>query len=221
MAMTMNVASTVPPGWKFDAMTDSYINGRGLRITQLDIADHGDLTKAIIAIHGASALYVVTGATSGSNQMASPPGANGPAGPITASIMPNNPQKLTISNKTHTFHNPPTNVVEIVTKVGKIGINIETGDITIPPGIGRKEAIREFWLGFQEHFNPFDKAKYILEIDSLKKELSATKTSATLMKRENEKEASKRVSEKIRKKYGNEKFIMVKPDDLIRFIEEA
>ena len=211
----------VPPGWKFDAMTDSYINGRGLRITQLDIADHGDLTKAIIAIHGASALYVVTGATSGSNQMASPPGANGPAGPITASIMPNNPQKLTISNKTHTFHNPPTNVVEIVTKVGKIGINIETGDITIPPGIGRKEAIREFWLGFQEHFNPFDKAKYVLEIDSLKEKMELMKRDYAKAVEHYKKDSVAFTVAKIQAKYGKEKFIMVKPDDLIRFIEEA
>jgi hypothetical protein len=29
------------------------------------------------------------------------------------------------------------------------------------------------------------------------------------------------VAEKVRKKYGNEKFIMIKPEDLIKFIEKG
>ena len=36
-----------------------------------------------------------------------------------------------------------------------------------------------------------------------------------------EKDAAKPIVEKVRKKYGNEKFIMVKPEDLIKFIEGA
>ena len=38
---------------------------------------------------------------------------------------------------------------------------------------------------------------------------------------EMEKDAAGIIVEKVRKKYGSEKFIMVKPEDLIRFIEEA
>lgn len=114
-----------------------------------------------------------------------------------------------------------TSVIAIETKVGRIGVNIETGDITIPQGIGRDVAIREFWLGFQEYFQPTNKAKYENQIKDLERELAGAKASAVLMKEESVKQASKRVAEKVRKKYGNEKFIMVKPEDLIRFIEEG
>lgn len=277
MAVNMKAASTIPPGWMYDAMTDSYINGKGLRITQLDIMDHGDLTKAIVAIFGTTALQNVKGATSGSNQMSSAPGANGPAGPsytkhshgkiapttanvgdmwtdsatgkiyvyappngwvvtaanaanpfMNASIMPYDPNNisngnLTVGNATHPYavHSPPTNVISIETKLGRVSINIETGDITIPVDVGRDDAIREFWLGFQKHFIPSNKAKYEEEIKFLKRDLAGAKASAVLMKQEGEKEASKRVAEKVRKKYGNEKFIMVKPEDLIKFIQEG
>ena len=116
---------------------------------------------------------------------------------------------------------PPKSQISVETKLGTIVINLDTGDLTIPPNIGRNEAIREFWLGFQEHFQPTNKAKYEEEIKFLKRDLAATKASAVLMKQENQKESSKRVAEKVRNKYGNEKFIMVKPDDLIKFIEES
>lgn len=271
-------ASTVPPGWMYDAMTDSYINGKGLRVTQLDIVDHGSLVKAITAIFGTTALQNVQGATSGSNQMASAPGANGPAGPssakmthgpqpsnpavgdlwadnagdiyiytqngwkstavpsggqtFNASIMPYDPNSinsgsisngnLTVGkNQSYAFHKPPTNVISIETKLGRISVDTETGDITVPVGVGRDDAIREFWFGFQKHFQPSNNTKYEEEIKYLKRDLAATKASAVLMKKEGEKDANKRVAEKVRKKYGNEKFIMVKPEDLIRFIEEG
>ena len=78
-------------------------------------------------------------------------------GSINASIMPSN---QTISNGSWAVAQPTTrSVIEIETKVGRVGVNIETGDITIPQGIGRDVAIREFWLGFQEHFQPMNKAK--------------------------------------------------------------
>jgi hypothetical protein len=115
---------------------------------------------------------------------------------------------------------PPKSQISVETKLGTIVINLDTGDLTIPPNIGRNEAIREFWLGFQEHFQPTNKAKYEEQIYLLKKELADAKTSATLMQQENIQQASKRVAEKIRKKYNGEKFIMIKPEDLIRFIEE-
>ena len=152
--------------------------------------------------------------------MASPPGANGPAGPMNASIA--SVGNLSVSNaQPLTFHQPPASVISIETKLGRISVDIETGDITVPVGVGRDDAIREFWFGFQKHFNPFDKAKYEIEIDQLKREIAEAKTSAVLMKQENQKEASKRVADKVRNKYGNEKFIMVKPEDLIKFIEEG
>ena len=50
------VATTVPPGWLYDAMNDGYVNDQGLRINSLDVVKHGGITKAIIAIHGIRAL---------------------------------------------------------------------------------------------------------------------------------------------------------------------
>lgn len=222
MKSVMDTASAVPPGWMYDAMTDSYINGKGLRITQLDIIDHGDLTKAIIAIFGITALQNVKGATSGSNQMASAPGANGPANPFMNAPMATDISNASITNGTFTVADPkPLSVISIETKLGRVSVNIETGDITIPVDVGRDDAIREFWLGFQKHFVPSNKAKYEKEIEDLKRDLAGAKASAVLMKEESVKQASKRVAEKIRKKYNGEKFIMVKPEDLIKFIEES
>jgi hypothetical protein len=121
----------------------------------------------------------------------------------------------------YAFHSPPTNVIQIETKVGRVGINTETGDITIPPGIGRDEAIREFWLGFQEHFRPSNTAKYEKEIEGLKRDYVRLETYYKDKLVNLGKDAAKPIIEKVRKKYGSEKFIMVKPEDLIKFIEEA
>jgi hypothetical protein len=249
-------ASAIPPGWNYSAMRDGYDGPNGEYISKMDIAVEGSFSNAFMKKYGA---------TSGSNQMASAPGANGPAGPysvVANSSGPNPPSNPSfgdlwnddVSGKMYIFTqkgwvdttanaamtggsvratissagnltvgnpNPPTSVIAIETKVGRVGINIETGDITIPPGIGRDVAAREFWLGFQEHFKPANTAKYEQEIKYLKRDLAATKASAVLMKQEGEKDANKRVAEKVRQKYGNEKFIMLKPEDLIRFIEEA
>jgi hypothetical protein len=112
-----------------------------------------------------------------------------------------------------------TSVIAIETKVGRIGVDIDTGDITIPQGIGRDVAIREFWLGFQEHFQPTNKAKYEKEILNLKDKLKQVERAAEDYKKYVNDHVGKFVAEKIRKKYGNEKFIMVKPEDLIKFIE--
>lgn len=129
---------------------------------------------------------------------------------------------LSVGNgQSYTFANPPTNVIQIETKVGRVGINIETGDITIPPGIGRDEAIREFWFGFQKHFVPSNKAKYEQEIDRLKHHIEVMKDEYEKRFACHKKDGAALVAEKIRKKYNGEKFIMVKPEDLIKFIEEA
>jgi len=141
--------------------------------------------------------------------------------PMATNIPSNGSLSVGNGGQSYSFHNPPRNVIAIETKLGRISIDIETGDITIPPGIGRDEAIREFWLGFQKYWEPTSKKKYEEEIKYLKRDLAGAKASAVLMKQESEKEASKRVAEKVRKKYGNEKFIMVKPEDLVKFIEEG
>ncbi len=107
--------------------------------------------------------------------------------------------------------------IAVETKHGRVTLNLDTADITFPADIGRNEAIRDFWFGFQEVYKPGN-SKLESEIQSLKKELAATKASAALMKKESEKEASKRVADKIKAKYGQDKFIMIKPDDLVAFI---
>ena len=210
--------TAVPPGWNYDAKNDYYIDSIGRYVSKLDVATHGSIVAAIKAIHGSQALQGATGAI----------GANGPAGPINASTVSNGGfVAQTIDNlsvgtgQSYAFHKPPTNVISIETKLGRISVDTETGDITVPVGVGRDDAIREFWFGFQKHFQPSNKTKYEEEIKFLKRDLAATKASAVLMKQEGEKDANKRVAEKVRKKYGNEKFIMLKPDDLIRFIEEG
>ncbi len=275
----MGAGAAVPPGWLYSAAKDGYQGPNGEFISKMDIAVEGSFAKAFVKKYGA---------TGASNQMASAPGANGPAGPYTkhshSHIAPTSPNvgdmwtepvtgkiyvyappngwvvtaanaanpfmnapmatnipNASISNgnlsvgKGHPYavHNPPTNVIAIETKLGRanviaietklgrVSVNIETGDITIPVDVGRDDAIREFWLGFQKHFIPSNKAKYEEEIKFLKRDLASTKASAVLMKQEGAKDANKRVAEKVRKKYGNEKFIMVKPEDLIKFIQEG
>jgi hypothetical protein len=212
MATNIGIGATVPAGWFYSAMKNGYDGPNGEYISGQDITVEGSFAKAFMKKYGA------TGAP---NQMAIPPGANGPAGPFSASISgAAGGGTLSVSTgQSYTFANPPTNVIAIETKLGRVGINIETGDITIPPGIGRDEAIREFWLGFQKHFVPSNKAKYEKEIAGLKSDYQRLENYYKDKLTSVGKDATKPIVEKIRKKYGNEKFIMVKPEDLISFIE--
>ena len=118
---------------------------------------------------------------------------------------------------------PSTTVSElaVMTSHGRVKINLDTGVLTIPHGIGREEAIRDFWLGFQENFRGAERAKYEDEVASLKKHISYITQKAEEYKNQVLDTAKKSVVKKIAEKYGNEKFIMVKPADLIKFIEEA
>ncbi len=208
MAMT---GTSVPHGWNYDVMRDRYYDDRGRFVQSNDILKYGSVINAIIAIHGPQAIRGATGAPSQAMQQVAV-GANGPAGPFSTDDSIFAVDSRVIS---------PPQTFEFQTRLGRITLNLETGDITFPPDIGRNEAIRDFWLGFQENFQPSNKKLYEEKIFRLEKELAETKINATLMRQENEKTANKRVAEKIAKKYGNEKFIMVKPDDLIKFVEEA
>ena len=209
MATTINSGSSVPPGWHYDAPMDQYVNDQGLRVDALEAARHGNLVKAIINIHGAQALIPATGHIS---QAAVQNGG------FVAQTIDN----LTVgNNQTYSFANPPTNVISIETKLGRISVDTETGDITVPVGVGRDDAIREFWFGFQKHFQPSYNAKYEKEIEGLKRDYTRLETYYKVKLLEMEKDAAGIIVEKVRKKYGSEKFIMVKPEDLIKFIEEA
>ena len=81
MKGAMNPASAVPPGWNYDALRNQYVDSIGRYVTRQDADTYGSIIQAIVAIHGSQALQGAYGAISGSNQMASAPGANGPAGP--------------------------------------------------------------------------------------------------------------------------------------------
>ena len=204
MAMT---GHTVPPGWNYNAMYDGYVNVQGLKISKLDVINHGGIVKAIIAIHGPQALQMATGHISQASVQ---------NGGLAAQTIDN----LSVGNaQSYAVHQPPTSVIAIETKVGRISVDIDTGDITVPVGIGRDEAIREFWFGFQKHFVPSNKAKYESEIEGLKRDYVRLETYYKEKLVNIEKDAAKPIVEKVRKKYGNEKFIMVKPEDLIKFIE--
>ena len=209
MATTINSGSSVPPGWHYDAPMDQYVNDQGLRVDALEAARHGNLVKAIINIHGAQALIPATGHIS---QAAVQNGG------FVAQTIDN----LTVgNNQTYSFANPPTNVISIETKLGRISVDTETGDITVPVGVGRDDAIREFWFGFQKHFQPTTNQKYETEIAGLKRDYERLETYYKAKFVEIEKDSAKFIVEKVRKKYGSEKFIMVKPEDLIKFIEGA
>lgn len=213
--MSSFTGTSIPPGWFFSAAKDGYQGPNGEFISGGDIAFEGSFSKAFMKKYRPTG-YPPYGAFGASNQMVIPPGANGPAGPFSASISgAADGGNLTVGNPT------PTSVIAIETKVGRVGINIETGDITIPPGIGRDEAIREFWFGFQKHFQPSNKAKYETEIEGLKRDYVRLETYYKEKLVNIEKAAAQPIVEKVRKKYGNEKFIMLKPEDLIKFIEEA
>lgn len=227
--MAMTGYSAVPPGWNYDAMTDSYVNAQGLKVNRIDIIQHGGIVNAIRAIHSPQAIANAinnsgpgygggkvtnrpySGATGSPNQMATPPGANGATGnPFAAAsshIVPNG-SWTDIHSKSK---------MRVTTKRGSVTADLETGELTFPPEVGKDQALREFWLAFQEHFQPTNKEKYEKEIFDLKHEKDML---AELLKQE-KKAAANLVVEKVRKKYGNEKFIMVKPDDLIKFIEEG
>lgn len=104
----------------------------------------------------------------------------------------------------------------VSTDKGDISLDLKTGDITFPLELGRDEAIRDFWFGFQKHFPCGNDEHYERSINILKDELKRQDQSLTKVV----KETKEKLVEKIAKKYGSEKFIMIKPEDLIKFIKD-
>ena len=107
----------------------------------------------------------------------------------------------------------------INTSKGDIILNLSTGDITFPVGLSRDEAIRDFWFGFQKHFPCGNDEHYERSIKLLENELKKQKQKADEYGEYAVKETRKRIAEMIADKYKGEKFIMVRPEDLIKFIE--
>jgi hypothetical protein len=113
-----------------------------------------------------------------------------------------------------TIASPGPSEFAINTPHGQVKINLDTGDLTFPPGIGRDVAVREFWLGFHEHFKTIDKKKYEQQIAEISRKADEYRNHANDV-------VKKSILKKIAEKYGNEKFIMIKPADLIKMIEGA
>lgn len=119
-----------------------------------------------------------------------------------------------VTTERFTIASPGPSEFAINTSHGQVKINLDTGDLTFPPGIGRDVAVREFWLGFHEHFKTIDKKKYEQQIAEISRKADEYRNHANDV-------VKKSILKKITEKYGNEKFIMMKPSDLIKLIEEA
>lgn len=203
MATTLGVGTTIPSGWHYNAALDQYEGPNKEVVSGMAAAQYGGVLHALTAMRIMQNVGV---------NAAAPVGANGPAGPFVsgsigqamASIQNTQPANLTLK-----------------TDKGDVVLNLKTADIQIPPGIGRDEAIRDFWLAFQKYFKPADVVNYENTIDNLRRSLANAKAQAALTQKEDAKEGAKKVVEKFKKKYGHEKLIMVKPDDLARFLEEG
>jgi hypothetical protein len=194
--------------WSYDVMTDCYKHISGVTVDRMNIDGRGGdleaaldnaLMKASVGAIGAPLQYP--------NSM-----YNGIGQP-----MPTNPIIQSGTSGTFTINNPPNpNNFIITTDKGAVTLNLKTGDITFPLKIGRDEAIRDFWMGFQKYFGSSD----VNEVAKLKTKLKETEQAAEEYKKYVYEKTVKGVVDKINKKYANEKFIMVKPADLIKFIEE-
>lgn len=217
-------------GWNFSVLHDAFIGPNGEHISRNDVQIHGSFAKAYAHLYGSKSQHKPQFGDRRINPNTYKPevyngddwvdsvnvGSTGAIGAIhdgTYTTGANGP--LTIGNM------QPAAEISVEGKLGRITINLDTGELKMPPNVGRDAAIRDFWLGFQEQFQPTNKAKYEQQIKSLQQDLARAQATAALMRKDDEKEAAKKVAEKIAKKYNGEKFIMVKPEDLIRFIEEG
>lgn len=108
-----------------------------------------------------------------------------------------------------------TNMFEVATPSGRIRANMATGEVFFPDGMHRSSALYEFWQGFSKTFMPNN-----TELSLAKQEVSMLKMRMNEYKKYAVKEITDKIAEKLQKKYGNEKFIMTKPDDLIKLIKD-
>jgi len=108
-----------------------------------------------------------------------------------------------------------TSMFEVNTPSGRIQANMATGEVFFPQGMHRSVAIWEFWSEFSKVYKPVN-----IELDYAKQEIAMLKQKTKEYENYAVKEITEKIAEKIQKKYGNEKFIMTKPDDLIKFIKD-
>jgi|688.fasta_scaffold351595_3 hypothetical protein len=194
--------------WSYDVMTDCYRHISGVIVDRMDIDNcGGDLEAALNNALKMSQMSNMASVGAIGAPLQYPNSMYNGIGQ-----MPTNPM---IQSGTFTINNPPNaNNFVITTDKGVITLNLKTGDITFPLEIGRDEAIRDFWNGFQLYFGVNQDNKFQIRIKELEDECFKLKNDA-------ESKAKQKVLDKITKKYSNEKFIMTKPADLIKLIEEA
>lgn len=115
--------------------------------------------------------------------------------------------------------------IQFETSQGMIKLDLDSGKIDMPPGIDNNTAVKEFWNGFSEQFDCGEKRQYEKKILALQQKIESMKHNIEFKHKEHAEKLSncridvaKELAEKVRRKYGNEKFIMVKPQDLINFI---
>lgn len=201
--------SSIPAGWNYDAMNSCYKGPNGEIITEMDILQHGSFIDALRE-YKIQQSYELAKQSMMTN--------TGPVGPVlTQGLNAANPWASQSLNVGHGIK--PTAEISMSGKLGTVTINLDTGELKMPPNIGRDAAIRDFWLGFQEYYQPTNKAQYESKIKKLEAEIKEQHDKADEYAKYVLKEANKKVAAKISAKYSGEKFIMVKPDDLIKFIE--
>jgi hypothetical protein len=210
---TRGTPYTNPKGWSWDAASDAWVHDNGTRMS------HFTPTGQAAIVSGGRLMGPTTGNVIGPIPYPYPHsqasiGATGAIGPPYQPINP-----LGGPTGGLTINSPVHSEMVVMTPHGKVKINLDTGVLTIPHGIGREEAIRDFWLGFQENFRGVEKTKYEDEIASLKRDISHITQKAEEYKKEVNKIVKDTIVKKVSEKYGNEKFIMMKPADLIKFIE--
>lgn len=113
-------------------------------------------------------------------------------------------------------HTSAPNVFQVNTPSGPIKANLETGEVDIPPGLHRSSALWEFWQGFKQIYQPSS-----TELDLAKQEVAYLKQKMNAMHNDVSKQVAEKLVDRVKNKYGKEKFIMTKPDDLIKLLEEA
>lgn len=108
-----------------------------------------------------------------------------------------------------------TNMFEVNTPSGRIRANMATGEVFFPEDMHRSSALYEFWKEFSKVYMPNN-----TELSYAKQEISMLKKKMYEYEKHVVKEITDKIAEKVQKKYGNEKFIMTKPDDLIKLIKD-
>jgi len=201
---TRGTPYTNPKGWSWDAASDAWIHDDGTRMS------HFTPTGQAAIVSGGRLMGPTTSNVTGPIPYPHSQASIGPTGALgTGKLGP-----LEGPTGGLTINPPVHSEMAVMTPHGKVKINLDTGDLTFPPGIGRDVAVREFWLGFHEHFKTIDKKKYEQQIAEISRKADEYKNYANDV-------VKKSILKKIAEKYGNEKFIMIKPADLIKMIEGA